>query len=98
VWYVDVVLSVPTNSFRESHQLPFFLLVYLTSLLESFMLVACKEFMCSPLTLFALISNSLIMWVTVVWIKCNGLLVAVCSLVCCSCGPSKLLLVTGAVL
>jgi len=77
--------------FRECHQLPFFLLVYITSPLESFMLVVCKEFMFFLLTLFALISNSLITWVMVVWVKCNGLLVAVYSLVCCSCGPSELL-------
>jgi hypothetical protein len=30
VWYVYVALSVPTDIFRECHQLPFFLLGYLT--------------------------------------------------------------------
>jgi len=76
--------------FCECHQLPFFLLVCVSSPLESFMLVACKELLFFVPTLFALIRDSLITWVMVVWLKCNGLLVAVYSLVCCSCGPSEL--------
>ena len=31
------------------------------------------------------ISDSLIMWVMDMWVNCNRLLVAVCSLLCCSC-------------